>query len=77
MKKLTALILVLMLALLSISAVAEQAGDPFADWNKDAPALKALTEYVEDVTNEASPNYIPPMDRQPAPALLSPASFPL
>ena len=37
--------------------------DTFADWNKDAPALKALTEYVEAVTDEASPDYIPVADR--------------
>ena len=35
----------------------------FEQWNADAPALKALIEYVEDVTNEESPNFIPEMDR--------------
>lgn len=35
----------------------------FAEWNPDAPSLKALIEYVEDVTDEDSPNYIPPVDR--------------
>ena len=37
--------------------------EAFPLWNADAPALKALVEYVEDVTDEASPNYIPPVDR--------------
>ncbi len=28
-------------------------------WNPDAPALKALVEYLQAVTDEASPDYIP------------------
>ena len=56
---LTALAMVLMLA---VPAMAEE--EPlFADWNPDAPALKALIEYVESVTDESSPDYIPPVDR--------------
>ena len=56
---LTALLMVLMLA---VPAMAEE--EPlFADWNPDAPALKALIEYVESVTDESSPDYIPPVDR--------------
>ena len=35
----------------------------FAEWNENAPALNALVEYVEAVTDEASPDYIPPADR--------------
>ena len=35
----------------------------FSQWNADAPALNALIEYVEAVTDEASPDYIPPTDR--------------
>ena len=35
----------------------------FSQWNQDAPALQTLIEYVEDVTDESSPNYIPPVDR--------------
>ncbi len=34
----------------------------FASWN-NCEALTALQEYVEDVTNPHSPNYIPPKDR--------------
>ena len=37
--------------------------DIFADWNEDAPALYALVNYVEAVTDELSPDYIPPEDR--------------
>ena len=36
---------------------------PFSQWNADAPSLKALIEYVEAVTDETSPDYIPPVDR--------------
>jgi hypothetical protein len=35
----------------------------FADWNDGAPALGALINYVETVTDESSPDYIPPEDR--------------
>ena len=35
----------------------------FADWNDGAPALGALIEYVEAVTDKKSPDYIPPADR--------------
>ncbi len=37
--------------------------DVFADWNPDAPALNSLIDYVEAVTDEASPDYIPVEDR--------------
>ena len=37
--------------------------DVFADWNEGAPALDALTEYVEAVTDEASADFIPEEDR--------------
>ena len=53
----------------AVEATAEKAAATEADeeafplWNADAPALKALVEYVEDVTDEASPNYIPAVDR--------------
>jgi len=65
-KRLTAVTLAVMMTLLTlfcVPAVAEQGEDVFADWNKDAPALKALVEYVEAVTDESSPDYIPPVDR--------------
>jgi len=50
-------------ALAAVPAVAEEEEALFAEWNQDAPALKALIEYVEAVTDESSPDYIPPADR--------------
>ncbi len=35
----------------------------FADWNEGAPALETLIDYVEDVTDEDSEDYIPEYDR--------------
>ena len=35
----------------------------FSQWNPEAPALNALIDYVEAVTDEASPDYIPEEDR--------------
>ena len=65
MRKLTAFLvaMVMTVALFAVPAFAEESGFVFSDWNPDAPALKALIEYVEDVTDEESPNYIPPADR--------------
>ncbi len=43
---------------------AEDAGEAyFAQWNEGAPALDALVDYVEDVTDPGSPDFIPEMDR--------------
>ena len=42
---------------------AEEEEEIFAAWNPEAPALKTLIEYVESVTDESSPDYIPPEDR--------------
>ena len=65
MRKLMAFLvaMVMTVALFAVPAFAEESGFVFSDWNPDAPALKALIEYVEDVTDEESPNYIPPADR--------------
>ena len=65
MKRLLALLMtfVMTVAMVAVPAFAEESGFVFSEWNPDAPALKALIEYVEDVTNEASPNYIPEADR--------------
>ena len=35
----------------------------FSHWNAEAPALQALIEYVNAVTDTVSPDYIPPEDR--------------
>ncbi len=37
--------------------------DVFHYWNPDAPALNTLIDYVESVTDEESPDYIPPEER--------------
>ena len=67
LKSLTAILLALLLALTMFSslALADEVPEeePFAQWNADAPALNALIEYVEDVTDPDSENYIPAMDR--------------
>ena len=74
MKKLTAVLLSLALVLSLCGfglAFADEAPeedgfvyeDVFADWNEGAPALNALIEYVEAVTDEASPDFIPVEDR--------------
>ncbi|MBQ8953300.1 MAG: haloacid dehalogenase-like hydrolase, partial [Clostridia bacterium] len=46
-------------------AVAEEAAEEeaFSLWNADAPALNALVEYVEAVTDPDSPDFIPEADR--------------
>jgi len=58
---LTALMMVITMT--TVPAFAGEAGFVFSEWNPDAPALKTLIEYVEDVTNETSPNFIPVSDR--------------
>ena len=60
-----ALLLSLMMLLMAVTgfALAEEEEDVFAQWNEDAPALNALIDYVEAVTNENSPDYIPEVDR--------------
>ena len=42
---------------------ANKTADQLSLWVQDAPSRKALTEYVDDVTDQSSPNYIPPRDR--------------
>ena len=64
--RLTALLLAALLVLTAAAgfAFAESAEEEwFSLWNPDAPAMNALIEYVEAVTDEASPDYIPPADR--------------
>ncbi len=65
MKKLSALLMAILLALASTAglAFAETAGEPLSLWNPAAPALNSLNEYLAAVTDEASPDYIPVKDR--------------
>ena len=59
------LILVLTFSLLPTNAMAEAwpGEETFSLWNADAPALNALIEYVEAVTDPVSPDFIPEADR--------------
>ena len=59
-----ALLMALLMAFTSFAfAEAHAVEDLFTQWNPDAPALRALTEYVEAVTDPDSPDFIPPVDR--------------
>ena len=61
-----ALLLAVLLALGTVTgfAFAEAAEEePFSLWNPEAPALNALIEYVESVTDPDSPDFIPEADR--------------
>lgn len=51
------------LVALSIAGCATTAGvDPLPSW-ADGPARKAIVSFVDDVTRESSPNYVPPAQR--------------
>ena len=65
MKRFAAVLMSLVMAcvLFAGAATAESFTGIFEEWDPDAPALNALIEYVEDVTDEDSPDYIPPVDR--------------
>ena len=74
-KKLFSLTALLLAALLLLAgtaslALAEEPAETeeteeavFAEWTDGAPALNTLIAYVEAVTDENSPDYIPPADR--------------
>lgn len=63
--RLVALILALLIALpcLAVAEGEDLYEEYFPNWNPEAPALKVLIDYVEAVTDESSPDYIPPADR--------------
>ena len=64
MKRLISVVLVVAMLLCSFAALAE--GDveaTFTQWNPDAPALNALIDYVEAVTDPDSEDFIPEADR--------------
>ncbi len=60
-----ALLMALMMAFTGFACAAEApaAEAPFARWNPDAPALHALIDYVEAVTDPDSEDFIPEADR--------------
>jgi len=52
----------LILLLLVNTAFAAAAADPLPSWN-DTAAKKAIVTFVEDVTREGSPDFVPPAER--------------
>ncbi|MBR1858898.1 MAG: haloacid dehalogenase-like hydrolase [Selenomonadaceae bacterium] len=46
-----------------IAAIQVKTAADFRYWNEDSPTLKKIINFVEDVTNPNSANYIPPEDR--------------
>ena len=45
------------------SAAAANEATAFPSWNPNSESLKALVDYVNNVTNESSPDYVAPEDR--------------
>ena len=66
---LAAILMVMAMVMTCVTGFAFAEGEPdagetyFQEWNEDAASLQALIEYVEAVTDENSPDYIPPVDR--------------
>ena len=46
-----------------IAAVRVETASDFKYWNEDSPTLQTIVEFVEDVTNPVSANFIPAEDR--------------
>ena len=46
-----------------VAAINVQTAADFQYWNENSPTLAKIVEFVEDVTNPYSENYIPPEDR--------------
>ena len=46
-----------------ISAIRVETASDFKYWNEDSPTLQKIVEFVEDVTNPVSANFIPIEDR--------------
>ncbi len=46
-----------------VAAIRVQTAADFQYWNEDSPTKQKIIEFVEDVTNPYSANYIPPEDR--------------
>ena len=51
------------IAVVAVFAAVACFGAPLSLWNDDAPAKAALVEYVESVTREGSPDFIPEESR--------------
>lgn len=64
MKKISTLLLVLLLCLASLPALAEHGPALLSEyWTEDSAAAESLNAYLLAVTDEASPDYIPVPDR--------------
>ena len=65
MKSLITWMLAMALFLTGMTGAAAEAPEeePFSLWNENAPAIAALTEYVNAVTDPASPDFVPEVDR--------------
>jgi len=48
-----------LLAIVIAGLTTAYAQDPLPSWN-DAPAKKSITEFVDKVTKEGSPDFVPP-----------------
>ncbi len=53
---------VLVAVAVALAAAAARAGAPLPSWN-DMPAKQAIVSFVERVTTEGSPDFVPPEDR--------------
>lgn len=49
-------------AMVALTAASSRAADPLASWN-DGETKSAITEFVERVTDENSPDFVPPAER--------------
>jgi hypothetical protein len=56
-----------LLATFAVIAATVRAADPPPSWNEGA-AKKSVTDFVEKVTKEASPDFVPPAERIAAPS---------
>lgn len=50
------------LAVVALAAPTRAADDPMPSWN-DSPPKRGITEFVAKVTNEGSPDFVPPAER--------------
>ena len=56
------ILLLLGAMVLAVSGIAAQAADPLPSWNDTAPK-QAIITFVEKVTTDGSPDYVPPAER--------------
>jgi phosphoglycolate phosphatase-like HAD superfamily hydrolase len=61
-KRALSIAFILGFALVLLAAATAQAGDPLPSWN-EGKAKQTLVQFVEDVTKEGGPHYVPPAER--------------